>query len=254
MLTITLLHATELVLEAGQVLVLHDPVGLTADRVLAHVYREAARSIAEPGWRKASCASAVEQDSDLDRLPELSASGAPALQWLLVRPPLAHVWQAVDMLAEQSWRRNARVAVSASELRAAENGSFPLPDRSRTPRVAEPRVAEPPVAEPPVTEQPIAERRVARARQELAPNRGAMERIRSAGLLLLSEADRTDALTSRAAARYIVRAVRRQWAVLAATREGPVMRAGGAPPPRATPTWCRHVVCQGGVLRPVTPR
>jgi hypothetical protein len=201
MLTITLLHPTELILEPGRVLVVHDPLGLTADRLLAHVYREVA-----------------------NRNTARSTTGAPVdstLRWLIARPPLARVWDAVDALGRRSWR-------------------LP-PGRSRTQAVA------------PGRGTPLAHTVEARASRvaESGRRRGPEPPERPPAVLMLSEADRPDALSPQSAARLLARAVRRDWAVLAATREGPVGQPSDMHAPR---DWCAHVVCQGGVLRPVPSR
>ncbi len=240
MLTITLLHPTELILEPGRVLVVHDPLGLTADRLLAHVYREVAhRNTARS---------------------EIGAPVATTLRWLIARPPLARVWDAVDALGRRSWRlapgRSGGGARSGSPGRSA---SIHHTEGARTRRVAE--LGTRPVTVP----------------REAAP-----------AVLILSELERPDALSPQSAARLLARAVRRDWAVLAATREGPLTAKHNTPDVRDHPVappehehertsgraddermratdraragilttrdWCTHVVCQGGVLRPVAAR
>lgn len=212
MLTITLLHPTELLLEPGRVLVVHDPLGLTADRLLAHVYREVAHR---------STASS-----------ECGAPVATTLRWLVARPPLARVWDAVDALGRRSWRlAPGRKEAGARSGRTSSAAAIPRRDDARTTRVAESRL------------RPLS------APQEVAP-----------AVLLLSEADRPDALSPQSAARLLARAVRRDWAVLAATREGPLSAQRDSAVERARSDvltdrdWCTHVVCQGGVLRPVASR
>jgi len=240
MLTITLLHPTELILEPGRVLVVHDPLGLTSDRLLAHVYREVAH-----------------------RSTASSESGAPVattLRWLIARPPLAQVWDAVDALGRRSWRlAPGRSEAGARSGRSSRTAAIPHHEGGRTTRVAEsgPR----PAPAPP----------------DAAP-----------AVLLLSEADRPDALSPQSAARLLARAIRRDWAVLAATREGPLTARHNSPGGRDELTargdderrltsgrpdddrlratdrarsgiltvrdWCTHVVCQGGGLRPVASR
>ncbi len=186
MLAITLLRESQITLSPGHALVLHDPVGLAGERVLAHVYREAARHVVE---------------SDDGALPS-SAS----LQWLQARPPLSRVWDAMDALGQRRWRRSHHPHAAYADLRA-------------------PRVAEPPAQ---FTVHPPA-----------VPS-----------LILLSESERIDAIAPTAAARLLTRALRRQWAVLAVTREGPRHAfTAQTPAPR---DWCAHVVCQGGALRPVS--
>ena len=196
MLTITLLQPTELVLEPARVLVLHDPVGLTGDRILAHVYREAA----------------------------LQGSGGVHLQWLVVRPPISRVWDAMDSLDDRAWRAVQRRALEGGRARTRTFPSATQPLETRTPRVAE-------------TLQP----------DDVQPHR-----ISSKTLMLLSESERQDALSTVAAARLLTRALRRRWAVLACAREGPL--ASGAGTSSAERAWCDRVVCQGGVLRPVAAR
>lgn len=83
-LSIRLLLATELVLPAGQLQVLHDPVGLTGDRLLAHVYHAFARPQSDP----------AKGENPV----------APALRWLVVQAPLAQLWTVTDTLAERAWR------------------------------------------------------------------------------------------------------------------------------------------------------
>ncbi len=204
MLTITLLQPTELILEPGRVLVVHDPLGLTADRLLAHVYREVAHrnaAGAEPG-----------------------SPVATSLRWLIARPPLARVWDAVEALGRRSWRLAPRRPPVG-----ANNGPQPLQQGAAHPAAGLPaaRVAEAPP-------------RPSNDRRAFAP-----------AVLILSEAERPDALSPQSAARLLARAVRRDWTVLAATREGPVGQSGDIPSSR---DWCTHVVCQGGVLRPVAAR
>ncbi len=204
MLTITLLHATELVLEPARVLVLHDPVGLAGERILAHVYREAAL--------RASGA-----DGDV-------LSGGVHLQWLVVRPPITRVWDAMDTLDDRAWR-----AVQRRAMQSGRAGTHAFPPATPPLETRAPRVAE--TLRPPV----------------VAPHR-----TRGHALMLLSESERPDALSTLAAARLLTRALRRGWAVLACAREGP--RPSGPGPPPAERAWCDRVVCQGGVLRPVAAR
>jgi hypothetical protein len=201
MLTITLLHNTSLSFEAGQVLVVHDPLGLTAERLLAHVYRVALERGSEGPWR---------------------ATSAVGARWLAVQSPLASVWAAVDTLHTRRWR---------SAPAHGAPGTFSAVARSDRPlRVAEPK-----------RESDFAIR---------AP----------AGLLLLSESTRSDALSRGAAARLLSRCLRRGWAALAATREGPVRAAeaaglgGNDAIDRHAPAWRSHVVCESGMLRPVVSR
>jgi hypothetical protein len=203
MLTITLLHQTELSFDAGQVVVVHDPLGLTAERLLAHVYRVALERGSEGPWR---------------------ATSAVGARWLAVQSPLAGVWQAVDTLQARRWRPVPE--------RGSSGGQPALARRDRPLRVAEAR-----------HESDFAVR---------AP----------AGLLLLSESTRPDALSPGAAARLLERCLRRGWAALAATREGPLRSShnvadgtrGEALLDDHTPSWRSHVVCESGMLRPVVSR
>lgn len=236
MLTITLLHPTELILEPGRVLVVHDPLGLTGDRLLAHVYREVAHrqaASAEPG-----------------------EAVATSLRWLIARPPLALVWDAVDALGRRSWRLAPGRALRAAASSAPASSAAP---ERQTARETERR----------------AERRTSRV-AEPTPRTPATHRESASAVLIISEAERPDALSPQSAARLLARAVRRDWAVLAATREGPVpappigqtprvgperQTASASHPsayasgnPRGARDWCTHVVCQGGVLRPVASR
>ncbi len=202
MLTITLLHETELSFDAGQVLVVHDPLGLTAERLLAHVYRVALERGSEGPWR---------------------ATSAVAARWMAVQSPLSGVWPAVNALQLRRWR-------AVPERGALTDAPPSRVDRPL--RVAEPRVA------------------------------GGFAVRSPAGLLLLSESTRADALTAGSAARVLTRCLRRGWAALTATREGPVRPAhnamhdmiGGHVPHVPAPLWRSHVVCESGMLRPVVSR
>ncbi len=203
MLTITLLHDTEVSFDAGHVLVVHDPLGLTAERLLAHVYRVALQRGSEGPWR---------------------ATSAVGARWMAVQPPLAAIWPAVDLLQTRRWR-----SVPERGLLTGSRGGSP-PERPL--RVAEARGA------------------------------GDFAVRAPAGLLLLSESARSDALSAGSAARLLTRCLRRGWAALAATREGPVRGARDAAIANAsdittdatTPGWRSHVVCESGVLRPVVSR
>lgn len=234
MLTITLLQATEIMLEPGRVLVLHDPVGLTGERVLAHVYRQAALRVADAADGAASTGS-TSPGSALpgsalpgSALPGSARGGAMLggayLQWLVVKPPIARVWDAMDTIDDRAWRS---VQHRARQDGRARTRTFPpatQPLDIRTPRVAE------------------------TLRTEHVPS----HRARARALMLLSESDRADAISTLATARLLVRALRRRWAVLASTHEGP--RTSGSGPPPVERAWCDRVVCQGGVLRPVVAR
>lgn len=106
MLSITLLKPTVLTLYGGHAFVLHDPLGLMGDRLLAHVHRAVATQPAPP---------------------------AAACRWVTARGPLSAVWEAADAMAMRGvWRVPGRRWPEA------------IPRESeRAPRVAEPRFAEP---------------------------------------------------------------------------------------------------------------
>jgi hypothetical protein len=208
-LTIHLLRPTALSLVGGHALVLHDPVGLTGDRLLAHVYRTAAHHV-DP---------LLDPSDTPPAGPEGSAASLVTLRWLLVRAPLSAVWRTVDQLPDRAWR----VAAQRASRRESR------------------RVAEPPYPEP------LARRH---------PNRAT---IPQAALLLLSESERVDALSTTAAARIVARALRRRWSMLAVTRQGPVRRhivseAAAVPgTPRHAEPWRTHLVVQAGALVPLPP-
>ncbi len=233
MLTITLLRECELTLEPSRLIVLHDPVGLTGDRVLAHVYRSAAQHISD-------CAS--------EALPAGSA-----LQWLVVRPPLSRVWDDMDTLTDRAWRSRGWYQRTDGTRAAPPFVQSPYDSSGRAPRVAESpaavaRMAPPPAAPPPATASGAAQVAALAAASEVAPTSAS-----PLALLLISEAEQPSAVSPLAAARLLARALRRQWAVLATTREGPLRIPQSAEPSPERP-WASHLVCQGGVLRPVTPR
>lgn len=232
MLTITLLRECELTLEPSRLVVLHDPVGLTGDRVLAHVYRAAAQQIS---------------DSATDALPAGSA-----LQWLVVRPPLSRVWDDMDTLADRAWRlRTWYHGADGSRAAPPFSHSHDVTP-NRTPRVAETPQPERVVPASQMVRSQESPPAIASAVHSGQP-RVTSTVATSLSLLLISEAEQPSAVSSLAAARLLARALRRQWAVLATTREGPLrVPASATPvPPRL---WASHLVCQGGVLRPVTPR
>ncbi len=218
MLTITLLQPAELTLHGGHALVLHDPVGLTGERLLAHLYRFLGGSVggsADP-------------------------AAAGLVRWIVVRPPLHRVWEAVESLHARAWRPRPSHPSGRAE--------FP-PPHARPARVAEPAPVplDQPAARPHDIGPPSAEAR----------------------LLFLSESDRIDALSPLAGARLVARALRREWGLFAVTREGPapmpralVTREGLVPIPRGAADgprgreaqpWRTHLVCQRGVLRAVDP-
>ncbi len=227
MLTITLLRECELALEPASVVVLHDPVGLTGDRVLAHVYRAAAQRISE---------------SATEALPAGSA-----LQWLVVRPPLSRVWDDLDTLGRRAWRSRTWYERADRPRTAPVFPAAPPSTRDHMPRVAE-------------TPQPTSAARDRSAAHPAVsatstPNVNSTTTVTHPSplaLLLISEADQPSAISSLAAARLLARALRRQWAVLATTREGPLRLAPAGSHPQQRP-WVSHLVCQGGVLRPVAP-
>jgi hypothetical protein len=204
MLNITLLRECQLLLEPGVLVVLHDPVGLTGERVMAHVYREAAQ-----------CTSDHHEGNGAVRA---------SLHWVVVRAPLSQLWTSLHTLQSRAWRR------------ASTSLSPVVPPRA--PRVAEPSP---------------------RAESAHVTGTGGAKASPPPALLLIGEADHHDAIAPHAGARLLARALRRRWAVLAVTREGPLgsivapSRSGvvdGAPRTPDT-EWRRHVVCQSGMLRSV---
>lgn len=93
-LSIRLLLATDLVLPAGQLQLLHDPVGLTGDRLLAHVYHAFSPAPVDRS----------EPEPLQAHTPQAPALQAPALRWLVVQAPLSQLWPITDALAERAWR------------------------------------------------------------------------------------------------------------------------------------------------------
>lgn len=192
-LQITLLRPSVITLYGGHAFVLHDPVGLTGDRLLGALHAAA------------------------DQHP--FAASAP-VRWVLVQPPLADVWdamQALDWRAVWRHRRSrwggaspTRPARVAETFRGSDNGHH----RSAT-------------AEAP-------------------------------RLLLVSESDRGDALATAAAARLLARALRESWALFTVTRQSigaarearPDALAADAPLP---PVWRTHLICRAGRLQPAEP-
>jgi hypothetical protein len=82
MLSITVLKPAVLTLHGGHAFVLHDPLGLAGERLLAHLYR-----------------ALVEDD----------VPPASTCRWVLVQPPLERVWAAVATLDWRgTWRRASR--------------------------------------------------------------------------------------------------------------------------------------------------
>lgn len=208
MLTITLLHATSLRLELGHVLVVHDPLGLTGERILAHVYRD----------------SAQRAGSGLALTPP-----SHSLRWLLVRPPMSRVWDCVDMLPGRLWRRAGErtKGTHASPSTNTHEGAFPALLKPHPQRASH-----------------VFERLRERSPEPEGP---------APAVLLMSESERPDALTPLSTARLLARALRRQSIVLATTRAGP--RASDSALRSGNPSlhyWRTHVVCEAGVLRPVT--
>jgi len=117
MLSITLLKPTVLTLYGGHSFVLHDPLGLMGDRLLAHVHRAVADRPAPP---------------------------AAACRWVTARGPLSAVWEAADAMAARGvWRVPRRRWPDALPREAA-----------RAPRVAESRIAESHIAESRVAADP----------------------------------------------------------------------------------------------------
>ncbi len=102
MLTLTLLRPTVLTLYGGHTFVLHDPLGLVGERLLAHIHRALAAHPAPPA---ATC------------------------RWVAAQRPLALVWEAMAELQGRGLWRGAR-------------GYWPTltaPRRARASRVAEER-------------------------------------------------------------------------------------------------------------------
>lgn len=186
-LSITLLRPAVVTLYPGHAFVLHDPVGLTGDRLLAALHRAATR----------------------DHGPL-----AGVVRWVVLRPPLAALW---DEMAALDWRsvwRHRRHRWGRGPVAGEDPGRG---GARRPARVAEPRP----------------EARTA----PLVPQ-----------LLLVSEAERADALPAGPAARLLARAMREEWAVFAVTRQGPAARV---PDAGAPPAWRTHLICRSGRLRPV---
>jgi hypothetical protein len=118
MLSITLLKPTVLTLYGGHSFVLHDPLGLMGDRLLAHVHRAVAERPAPP---------------------------AAACRWVTARGPLSAVWEAADgMAARGLWRPPRR------------RWPEPVQRGARAPRVAESRVMSDPVPLPRLHPSPAA--------------------------------------------------------------------------------------------------
>jgi hypothetical protein len=87
MLSITLLKPTVLTLYGGHAFVLHDPLGLMGERLLAHVHRALA-----------------------DRpMADRPAPPMAACRWVTARSPLSAVWEAADAMANRGvWRTPRR--------------------------------------------------------------------------------------------------------------------------------------------------
>jgi hypothetical protein len=136
MLSITLLKPTVLTLYGGHAFVLHDPLGLMGDRLLAHVHRAVVSAPAPP---------------------------AAACRWVTARGPLSAVWEAADAMAARGvWRvprrrwpetmrrdggRAARVAETrlpyardGDALGVANAPSAAMPGASPSPYGEQPRV------------------------------------------------------------------------------------------------------------------
>jgi hypothetical protein len=113
-LHITLLRPAVVTLYGGHAFVLHDPVGLTGDRLLAALH------------------AAAEQHP--------AASGSP-VRWVLVQPPLASVWSAMHALDWRAvWRHRRSRWGSAPPTRPARvaetyraQGGPPTADRVSPP-------------------------------------------------------------------------------------------------------------------------
>lgn len=190
-LSITLLRPAVVTLYPGHAFVLHDPVGLTGERLLAALHRAATR----------------------DHVPL-----AGAVRWVVLRPPLAALWEEMAALDWRTVWRHRRHRWSRGPVAGADPG---FGGARRPARVAEARPEPRPAP--------------------LAPQ-----------VLLVSEAERADALPAEPAARLLARALRQEWAVFAVTRQGPAARApepGVAAAP--LPAWRTHLVCRSGRLRPV---
>jgi hypothetical protein len=213
MLTITLLRPTVLTLHGGHVFVLHDPVGLTGDRLLAHLHRALAGETARTG---ATC------------------------RWVTARAPLAQLWDAVEQLPERlRWRR----------VRGAGTAPTSIAAPRRAPRVAEPLPAHRWPVHPRLVSGAAHEpsRHTGQAVGDPPPApRAPLDAATAAPgprVLLLSESDRPDALAPVAAARLLLRAAHHGWATFAVTRQG-AASARGEP-------WRTHLVCRRGALQSV---
>jgi len=221
MLSITLLKPTVLTLYGGHAFMLHDPLGLVGDRLLAHVHRAIADRPAPP---------------------------AAACRWVTARGPLSAVWEAADRMAARGvWRlprrrwpdslrrdggRAARVAesrVSASRVTAEAS--------SRTGVAAEPLGTS-------MGEQPrvllLSESERADA---LAPQTAARLLLRA-----LRHEWAVFAVTRQGPARERLREATGAGVPVAAPvswrdRTGRGDRAGGP--------WRTHLVCRSGALEPL---
>jgi hypothetical protein len=104
MLTLTLLRPTVLTLYGGHTFVLHDPLGLVGERLLAHIHRALAAHPAPPA---ATC------------------------RWVTVQRPLALVWEAMAELQGRGlwrgprghWPPNAARVPRVAEARPAAGAS-----------------------------------------------------------------------------------------------------------------------------------
>ena len=201
-LSITLLRPTVVTLYAGHAFVLHDPAGLTGERLLAALHRAARRHPTAPA----------------------PGDGTGAVRWVVVQPPLADVWREVHAL---DWR-----AVWRQRRRRWSRDPVPPRDAGRR--------------------APGEERSPARVAEAGAPAYGAAAPVTAQpSLLLVSEAERADALPAAPAARLLARALRQQWALFTVTRQGPAAFGRERGPSADTPDWRTHLVCRSGRLAPL---
>jgi len=234
LLSITLLKPTVLTLYGGHAFVLHDPLGLMGDRLLAHVHRAIAERPAPP---------------------------AAACRWVTARGPLAAVWDAADAMAARGMWRVPRRHWPDRLSREAE----------RAPRVAESRVAESRVAEArlaePVTPPPASHAQLGPAPSPygdqprvllLSESERADSLAPHAAARLLLRAIRHDwaifAVTRQGPARHHADHATPALVGDVPVHDGDAARAASGPSNRAPRPWCTHLVCRAGMLEPLPVR
>ncbi len=218
MLSITLLKPTVLTLYGGHSFVLHDPLGLMGDRLLAHVHRAIAERPAPP---------------------------AAACRWVTARGPLAAVWEAADAMAARGvWRlprrrwpdtrrRDGARAPRVAESRVVESRATPEPPGTRTLRIP---------AESPYGEQP----RVLLLSESDRPD--ALAPHTAARLLLRAVRHEwaVFAVTRQGPARPPGDA-----GGIGPSSEGSAERAGRGRLELSARPWRTHLVCRAGALEPI---